>query len=128
MLDTKLTTKTMKTGRGSTYTINLNENQCNDTRDALAKSVYSGMFDWIIAKLNITLGGNDVPDSGLTLTLTPTPTLTLALTFIRFPTATCASSASSTSSASRTSSTTPSSSSASTSPTRSCSSTSWTRW
>ena len=79
MLDTKLTTKTMKTGRGSTYTINLNENQCNDTRDALAKSVYSGMFDWIIAKLNITLGGNDVPDSGLTLTLTPTPTLTLAL-------------------------------------------------
>ena len=65
MLDTKLTTKTMKTGRGSTYTINLNENQCNDTRDALAKSVYSGMFDWIIAKLNITLGGNDIPDSDL---------------------------------------------------------------
>ena len=82
MLDTKLTTKTMKTGRGSTYTINLNENQCNDTRDALAKSVYSGMFDWIIAKLNITLGGNDVPDSGLTLTLTLTlaPTLAPALT------------------------------------------------
>eukprot|EP00964_Phaeocystis_antarctica_P103423 scaffold68716_cov41-Phaeocystis_antarctica.AAC.1 len=47
MLDAKLTTKSMKTGRGSTYTINLNENQCNDTRDALAKSVYSGMFDRI---------------------------------------------------------------------------------
>ena len=65
MFDSKLTTRTMQTGRGSTYTINLNADQCADTRDALAKSVYAGMFDWIIAKLNDTLGGNDVPETDL---------------------------------------------------------------
>ena len=65
MFDSKLTTRTMQTGRGSTYTINLNGDQCADTRDALAKSVYAGMFDWIIAKLNDTLGGNDVPETDL---------------------------------------------------------------
>eukprot|EP00320_Phaeocystis_rex_P000214 CAMPEP_0119057708 /NCGR_PEP_ID=MMETSP1178-20130426/2102_1 /TAXON_ID=33656 /ORGANISM="unid sp, Strain CCMP2000" /LENGTH=1078 /DNA_ID=CAMNT_0007038565 /DNA_START=76 /DNA_END=3312 /DNA_ORIENTATION=- len=65
LLEAKLTTKTVKTGRGSTYTINLNNDQCNDTRDALAKAVYSGMFDWVISKLNVTLGGNEVPESDL---------------------------------------------------------------
>jgi len=65
MLAAKLVTRSMTTGRGSTYTINLNGDQCADGRDALAKGVYSAMFDWVIKKLNVTLDGNKVPESDL---------------------------------------------------------------
>ena len=59
MLSTKLVQRTMSTGRGSSYTINLNENQCCDGRDALAKGVLeeAGKLDFLINNAGITRDG-----------------------------------------------------------------------
>jgi len=50
-LAAKLTTRVMTTV-SSSYTVPLTEEQCADTRDALAKAVYVGLFDWLIARMN----------------------------------------------------------------------------
>ena len=60
-----LVSKTMSTGRGSTYTIQLNASQCIDARDALAKGLYQASFDWLIAELNESLKGSAVPETDL---------------------------------------------------------------
>ena len=44
-------------GGTETVTVNLDESQCGDTRDALAKAVYSALFDHIVARLNAALAG-----------------------------------------------------------------------
>jgi myosin heavy subunit len=36
--------------------VNLTPAQSSDARDALCKAMYSHMFDWIVAKINETLG------------------------------------------------------------------------
>jgi myosin-1 len=41
--------------RGSSYRVPLNYVQATATRDALAKGVYSRLFDWIVARLNKAL-------------------------------------------------------------------------
>ena len=46
------------TTASSSYTVPLTKEQCVDTRDALAKAVYSGLFDELIGRLNLTLGGS----------------------------------------------------------------------
>jgi len=51
MLETKLTSRLIKT-KTEEYTVDLKENECVDTRDALAKQVYSELFEWIVAQLN----------------------------------------------------------------------------
>ncbi|KAJ3156727.1 Unconventional myosin-Ie, partial [Irineochytrium annulatum] len=58
-LRAKLTSRVMTTGgfgkRGSAYNVPMNVQQANGTRDALAKSLYSRMFDWIVQAVNSAL-------------------------------------------------------------------------
>ena len=56
-------------GRGSSYAVPLTPQQCVDARDALAKGIFSGLFEWLVAQLNAGMA----PAGPLTLTRTPTP-------------------------------------------------------
>ncbi|KAJ3337302.1 Unconventional myosin-Ie, partial [Gonapodya sp. JEL0774] len=52
-LQTKLTSRYIETGRrGESYNVPLNAQQARTTRDALAKALYTRMFDWIVSAVN----------------------------------------------------------------------------
>ncbi|KAI9202468.1 P-loop containing nucleoside triphosphate hydrolase protein [Polychytrium aggregatum] len=59
LLEGKLLSRLMTTGgfgrRSSEYNVPLNAQQAQGTRDALAKALYSRLFDWIIAAVNSAL-------------------------------------------------------------------------
>ncbi|KAJ3205417.1 Unconventional myosin-Ie [Entophlyctis luteolus] len=60
MLNAKLTSRIVTTGgfggkRSSTYNVTMNVEQATNTRDALAKAIYSRMFDWIVQGVNNAL-------------------------------------------------------------------------
>ena len=42
-------------GRGSVYDVPYSAEQAADNRDAMVKSLYSGLFDWLVAKINKSL-------------------------------------------------------------------------
>ncbi|KAK9491828.1 P-loop containing nucleoside triphosphate hydrolase protein [Lipomyces doorenjongii] len=54
-----LTTRIVETSRGgrrgSVYEVPLNITQARAVRDALAKGVYSNLFDWIVERVNVSL-------------------------------------------------------------------------
>lgn len=54
-----LVERVMETGhgarRGSVYHVPLNVVQANAVRDALAKAIYSNLFDWIVDRVNVSL-------------------------------------------------------------------------
>jgi myosin-1 len=55
MLEQKLLSRVISTGfgkRGSSYNVPLNVEQAKGTRDALAKAMYTRMFDWIVQAVN----------------------------------------------------------------------------
>ena len=54
-LATALTTRTMSTSRGSSYSIPLRPSEAEDARDALATSAYSALFTWVVAQVNLSL-------------------------------------------------------------------------
>ncbi|CAD6890277.1 unnamed protein product [Tilletia controversa] len=41
--------------RGSVYEVPLNCTQATSVRDALAKAIYNNMFEWIVARINVSL-------------------------------------------------------------------------
>ncbi|KAI8900491.1 P-loop containing nucleoside triphosphate hydrolase protein, partial [Globomyces pollinis-pini] len=58
MLEAKLLSRLMTTGvgrRGSSYNVELNVEQAKGTRDALAKALYTRMFDWIVQAVNTAM-------------------------------------------------------------------------
>jgi myosin-1 len=55
LLEQKLLSRVISTGfgkRGSSYNVPLNVEQAKGTRDALAKAMYTRMFDWIVQSVN----------------------------------------------------------------------------
>jgi len=59
MVSKVLTSRVMETTRGgrrgSVYEVPLNPPQAASARDALAKAIYSNLFDWIVARVNISM-------------------------------------------------------------------------
>jgi len=58
-----LTMKRVQMGRGSVVSIKLTPEQALDSKDTLAKALYSNMFDWIIYSVNQTLKTSEAPFS-----------------------------------------------------------------
>ncbi|KAJ4296289.1 class II myosin [Kalmusia sp. IMI 367209] len=58
-----LTTRVMETSRGgrrgSIYDVPLNPAQATAVRDALSKAIYFNLFDWIVARVNVSLQARD---------------------------------------------------------------------
>ena len=46
--------------RQSVYTIDYNKSQAELARDAVIKSIYTHLFDWVVGKVNANIGGEDV--------------------------------------------------------------------
>ncbi|CAO3663751.1 unnamed protein product [Umbelopsis ramanniana] len=59
LLNKVLTTRVMETQRGgrrgSVYDVPLNVTQANSVRDALCKAIYENLFEWIVARVNVSL-------------------------------------------------------------------------
>ena len=54
-----LTSKIVETQRGgrrgSVYDVPLNPSQATSVRDALAKAIYSNLFEWIVSRINVSM-------------------------------------------------------------------------
>jgi myosin-1 len=55
--------KRIQMGKGSIVSMKYNASSALDNRDTLSKSLYSNMFDWIIARVNSTLKTEESPYS-----------------------------------------------------------------
>ncbi|KAM3585942.1 class II myosin [Umbelopsis sp. WA50703] len=59
ILSKALTTRVMETQRGgrrgSVYDVPLNVTQATSVRDALCKAIYENLFEWIVARVNVSL-------------------------------------------------------------------------
>jgi len=63
-LTSQLTTRTVQRGgaagkRVSTYTVEFNKSQAEAARDAVIKSIYTHLFDWVVSKVNGFISGSE---------------------------------------------------------------------
>nr|BAA87057.1 unconventional myosin heavy chain [Chara corallina] len=56
MLEKSLTTRIMKATRTESITKILNKSQATDNRDSIAKTIYAKLFDWLVNKVNKSIG------------------------------------------------------------------------
>ena len=61
-----LTSRVMETQRGgrrgSVYEVPLNPAQANAARDALAKALYNNLFEWIVARVNVSMQSRETAE------------------------------------------------------------------
>ena len=50
-----LTRGALTSAAGSVYEVPLNPAQASSVRDALAKAIYNNLFDWIVARVNVSM-------------------------------------------------------------------------
>ena len=64
-LEAGLVSHELDTNRMSVYSVKHTAQQANDAKEALAKAIYSRVFDWLIVKVNESLrGGGDGSAAG----------------------------------------------------------------
>ncbi|GBG77578.1 hypothetical protein CBR_g24025 [Chara braunii] len=56
MLEKSLTTRIMRASRTESITKILDKSQATDNRDALARTIYAKLFDWLVDKVNKSIG------------------------------------------------------------------------
>lgn len=55
VLTTRVVETTRGGRRGSIYDVPLNPAQASSGRDALAKAIYNNLFEWIVARVNVSM-------------------------------------------------------------------------
>jgi myosin heavy subunit len=64
VLEGNLISHELDTNRQSVYAVKHNVQQAIDAKEALAKAIYARIFDWLLVKINASLGAKESPGDG----------------------------------------------------------------